>query len=178
MSDSKILRLSYKRPSVFKQLFDRHNKRFLAIAKKSLSSREEAEDAVQETFIRVYRHGNKFLKSKGRFKEWSNAILKNCIIDQLRKRKLQTLPITEELEAVLEAPDEIASKESDNYFSSILSKMSSLAKEVLRLRFILGKSFKEIGKIMHTTSGAARVRVFRARKIFIEIHKGLDGYKK
>ena len=174
MTDSEVLRLSYTKPSVFKQLFDRHNRRFLSIAKRSLSSKEEAEDAVQETFIRIYKHGGKFLETRGQFKQWSNAILKNCIIDQMRKRRVESVSLSEELEAVLEAPREDQNAESSNYFSSVLLKMAKPFREVLRLRYVLGKSFKEIGKILHITSSTARVRVYRARKTFISIHQQLN----
>ena len=174
MTDTAVLKLSLKKPSAIEELFERHNKRFLSIARKALSSQEEAEDAVQETFIRIYKHGHKFLESKGKFKEWSNAILKNCIVDQLRKRKTLSVPLSEELEAVLEGPSEEGNLESANYFSSVLSKMGKIARETLRLRYVLGKSFKEIAKIMHISSTAARVRVFRAKKDFIEIHQELN----
>ena len=60
MSDEEILELSYKKPARFGELFDRHYGRFMAIAKKTLRSRDDAEDAVQEAFIRIYKYGRKF----------------------------------------------------------------------------------------------------------------------
>jgi RNA polymerase sigma-70 factor, ECF subfamily len=173
MSDAEILKTAYSSPGAFKELFDRHNKRFLNIARRSLSSKEEAEDAVQETFIRIYKHGEKFLESRGNFRNWSNTILKNCIIDQIRKRKAST-SLSDELESVLASPDEGADQESQNYFSSVLGKMGSVASEILRLRYVLGKSFKEIGKIMSISSGSARVRAHRAKKAFVRLHNQLN----
>lgn len=174
VSDQEILRLSYDRPGTFSQLFDRHQKRFLSIARKATSSRDEAEDIVQESFIRIYKHGRKFLAKGGNFKSWSDMILRNCIIDQITKRKGQDVSLTEEMENFLIATDNFDSFESNNYIQSVFDKISSAKAEVLKLRYVLGKSFKEIGKILGITSGAARVRVYRAKRDFILIHNQLN----
>src|SRR3989344_1927329 len=101
MTDNEILALSYKNPTQFAELFNRHSGRLLAVAKRSLGSAEEAEDTVQETFVRIYKYGKKFLDQGGEFKPWSNTILKHCIIDTLRKRKVHEVSLSEEIESVI-----------------------------------------------------------------------------
>ena len=174
MNDSEILAISYKEPAKFAQLFDRHNGRFLAMARKRVKSQDEAEDIVQNTFIRIYKHGRKFLEKGGNFKFWSNAILRNCAIDQLKSRRAKEIPLTEEIESALGDSREFELKESANFIESILKKLDATTAKILELRFVLGKSFKEIGKILGITSGAARVRAFRAKKAFVEIHNQLN----
>ncbi len=173
VSDEEILRLSYEKPSCFSELYDRHHKRFLAIARKATSSKDEAEDIVQETFVRIYKHGNKFLAKGGNFKHWSNIILRNCTSDQITKRRSKEVPLTEEMESSIGTTLDYEALESSNYIQSVFEKVNSTRVEILKLRFVLGKSFKEIAKILGTTSGAARVRVHRAKKDFIEIHDKL-----
>lgn len=172
MSDEEILKISYKNPSRFGELFDRHNKRFLAVAKKTLRSEDDAEDAVQETFVRIYKYGKKFSESGGRFRPWSNTIFKNCMTDQINKYKKATFTLTEEIENT--TPDqnqESVFNDNKSYVQFVLSKIGGAAAEIIKLRYILGKSFKEIGKIMNIKSGAARVRVYRSKKIFMEVYK-------
>lgn len=176
MSDIEILMLSYKEPARFAEIFNRHSGRLLAIARRSLGSKDEAEDVVQETFVRVYKHGSKFLEKGGDFKLWSNGILRNCIIDQIRKRARKEISLTEEMENMVAAQSDHADFESSNYISSIFKMIGSSGAEVLHLRFVLGKSFKEIGKIMGIKSNTARVRAHRAKKDFMEVHNRLNMY--
>jgi len=174
-ADKEILEASYKKPSLFGELFERYNKQFLKLAVQSLSSEEEAEDAVQEAFVRIYKHGKNFLTTKGNFKAWSYTILKNCVNDSLRRRyEKSAIIISDELESTLATEDTFGQYESENYINSILSKMDRVTARILKLRFVLGKSFKEIGRLVGTTSGAARVKAYRAKKEFIAIYDSFN----
>lgn len=179
MSDEEILKISYKRPSRFRELFDRHNKRFLRIATRALRSKDDAEDAVQESFVRIYKYGNKFSATgNGRFVPWANTILRNCIADQINKYKNVTVTINEELENVV--PDLIDLSQNNNIFGNtsyvqfVLGKIDIAAAEIINLRYVLGKSFKEIAKILNIKNSTARVRVYRSKKVFAEAYKQFD----
>lgn len=181
MSDEEILKLSYGRPSVFSELFDRHQKRFMRIAQKSLRTKDDAEDAVQEAFVRIYKYGKNFPSNGGKFIPWANTILRNCITDQINKYKSLTVALTEEIEntspdlsgenAVL---DDSGVLEEKGYVRSVLEKIGGTAAEIINLRYILGKSFKEIGKTLNISSGAARVRLYRSKKIFMEAYEQVN----
>jgi RNA polymerase sigma-70 factor, ECF subfamily len=179
MSDEEILKLSYKRPSRFRELFDRHNKRFLRIALRALRSRDDAEDAVQESFVRIYKYGKKFSSTgEGKFVPWANTILRNCIADQINKYKNSTVTMNEEIEST--APDLIDLSQYDSTFGNasyvqfVLGKMDSTAAEIINLRYILGKSFKEIAKMLNIKNSTARVKVYRSKKVFAEVYKQFD----
>ena len=174
MSDNEILALSYKEPARFAELFDRHSGRLLAMAKRKVGSEDEAEDTVQNTFIRIYKHGEKFLEKGGNFKFWVNAILRNCAIDQIKKRRKNEVSLTEEMQETLGASGDHGLFESNDFIQSVFKRLSSAKAEILKLRFILGKSFKEIGKILGISSGAARVRTHRAKKDFLAIYNQLS----
>lgn len=175
MSDEEILKISYKRPSRFRELFDRHNKRFLKVAQKSLRSRDDAEDAVQETFVRIYKYGKKFSAGNGKFGPWANTILRNCIADQINKYKNNALSISEEMENVIPDNSQLDYVLSNTgYVQFILDKVGGATAEIINLRYILGKSFKEIAKILNIKNSTARVRVYRSKKIFAQAYKKFD----
>lgn len=175
MSDEEILKLSYKKPHYFGELFNRHDQRFLAIAKKTLRSTDDAEDVVQNTFIKIYKYGRKFSENGGKFKPWANTILRNCLADQINKYKNATLTMNEDLENNM--PDEtVLDKNFGNvgYVQFILNKIDKTAAEIINLRYMLGKSFKEIAKILNIKSSTARVRVYRSKKIFAQAYRQFD----
>ena len=181
MSDEEILKLSYRRPSCFGELFDRNYNRFVAIARKTLRSRDDAEDAVQEAFIRIYKYGKKFPQNGGNFRPWASTILRNCMADQINKYKNATITLTEEMEAVTPSLDqeEIVSAiggpasnwENKSYIQFVLKKIDHTAAEIINLRYVLGKSFKEIAKILNIKSSTARVRFHRSKKVFMQTYE-------
>lgn len=181
MSDEEILKISYSRPSRFGELFDRHHKRFMMIAKRSLRTKDDADDVVQETFVRIYKYGKKFPLNGGKFSPWANTILRNCIADQINKYKNSTVELTEEIENITSDPSQneifqnatkqISDWENKNYVQFVLDKIGGTAAEIMNLRYVLGKSFKEIAKTLNISSGAARVRVYRSKKIFMKTYK-------
>ena len=58
--------------------------------------------------------------------------------------------------------------DNKNYVQFVLKKMNKTAREVINLRYILGKSFKEIAKLLRIKNSTARVRVYRSKKIFLQ----------
>jgi len=180
MSDEEILELSYRKPFRFGELYDRHYGRFMAIAKRTLRSKDDAEDAVQETFIRIYKYGKKFPENGGKFRPWANIVFKNCLADQINKYKNIPISLTEEVEAIAPSlhPEGLPEDNSDkNYVQFVLKKIGGATAEIINLRYILGKSFKEIAKILHIKNSTARVRVHRSKKAFLQIYEQYNNYE-
>ena len=113
-----------------------------------------AADAVQETFLRVYRNRDRFDADKP-FEPWYFSILRNECRRMLKwKRRLlvvQTLP-----EQKHEAP-------FDSLYDFVL-KLPPNLREPLVLRYLIGYSEKEVADLLHISLSAAKARIKRARE--------------
>src|SRR5687768_3890466 len=69
----------------FDELVDRYSTRLLNFVQRTIGDRERAQDLVQETFIRVYRHLHRFDQSK-KFSTWAYTIAGNLAKNELRNR--------------------------------------------------------------------------------------------
>ena len=93
LPDEEILAISLVSPSVFEILVDRYQSAFLRKAGSIVKRKEEAEDATQETFVKIYLNAKKFKKEKAgdSFKNWAYKILVNCAISRYGKLKKEML---------------------------------------------------------------------------------------
>ena len=173
LSDADILRLSSARPWMFGVLVERYQKVFFRKSMKVLHSREAAEDAVQETFLKIYKNGWQFSERPGAsFSSWAYKILLNvCWTEIARERRhhaesfdfadLDTAGSISELD--------VAQSRDRSYIESILSRMPGGLSRFLRLYFLEDKSQKEIAYAEGLSEVAVRSRIHRAKQVFKNI---------
>src|SRR5881396_3676598 len=70
----------------FRELVERHSRSVFRLAYRMTGNEQDAEDVVQETFLRAYKQLNRF-ESRAGFGTWLHRIASNCSLDLLRKRK-------------------------------------------------------------------------------------------
>ena len=71
----------------FQQLYDRTNGKLFAVCLRILHDRHEAEDAVQDAYIKIWRYAERYAASRARPMTWMIAIARNLSIDRLRARR-------------------------------------------------------------------------------------------
>lgn len=177
-SDEKILALSVYRPSVFGILLERYQDAFIRKAEQVVSTKEDAEDVVQETFTKIYRYAKNFEVQDGAtFKSWGYKILMNTSFthyQKMKKKRATTVPLSEELEAII--PDSQSRQfekfETADLVLSVFEKMSAPFRSVLHMYFIEGKSQAEIAQEEGVSVGAIKTRVHRAKEEFKKVNVG------
>jgi RNA polymerase sigma-70 factor (ECF subfamily) len=76
----------------FRQIVERYQGAVYNLAYRMLGTPEEAEDAAQEIFVRIYRQLGRYDPTR-KFSTWTLAIATNYCIDQLRRRRMQLVPL-------------------------------------------------------------------------------------
>ncbi|NIM58764.1 MAG: sigma-70 family RNA polymerase sigma factor [Candidatus Aminicenantes bacterium] len=149
----------------FREMVDTYKTKAMALALNMLGNREDAEDACQETFIRVYSNLNKFdLQSP--FRNWFYTILSNKCLDLLRKRRRFFSFIKKMKEEYAENTNTQSSASSQNQplGPKILEGLSPKERVALCLWASEGYSGTEIAQVMNCSSSTARVLLYKARK--------------
>ena len=170
--DEELFIMSLGQPSLFEELLERYQASFFRRALSVVKNKDEAEDVVQDAFVRLYRHGSSFVsKGPGSFKSWAYRVLINVALTEYQKKKKHAGSTPEEIE-FFQDMDEIRRRklfEDRNYIVSILCRMPSRLASVLRRFFLEGMSQEEIAKEDSISVGAVKVRIYRAKESFREI---------
>lgn len=158
--------------SAFERLFERHRALVYRFAYQMAGRRDDAEDIVQEAFVRAYQNLNKY-RDEAKFTTWLLRIVTNLHTDQARmSSRRQTL---EQQEAggglswmtVGEVEDPLANLEADRRVEALRKGLAALPphhRTVIVLRDIEEREYPEIANILGCTVGGAKLRVLRARR--------------
>lgn len=169
-SDAEIIRNSQSQPWMFAILVDRYQKAFLRKSFSILRSHDSAEDAVQETFLKIYKHANRFSeKENAKFSSWAYKILTNICYDIASKKSAYSKHVTEmdfaDLD-VVSSTDTLRDMERVSLVQSVLSFLPQKFSRLLSLYFFEEKSYEEIAVIEHISLSAVRSGLHRAKKQF------------
>lgn len=171
--DEEILAASLNKPALFKVLIERYQEAFLRKALSILRQQEEAEDIVQETFVKIYFNAKKFKKMNGvEFKSWAYKILMNTAISRYRKisKKWQAEsanPLDLELasERDVSPEDIVLESETKSAAADLISRLPKPLARLVSLYYIEDKSYKEIAERESLTVPALKMKLFRAKKM-------------
>lgn len=167
-TDIEIVREVLKgRSEAFRELVARYKKAVYSLCYRMAHNHEEAEDLSQEVFIKVYQNLDKYDQSY-KLSTWILKIATNTTIDYLRKKKLDTIPLEEDIES----KQDIASAESIFFHQAnkkVIEEMIQGLPEEYRLLIILyhqqGLSYKEIAEACNIPMSKVKNRLHRARNI-------------
>ena len=166
----------------FSELVNRHYARAVRVAYGLLKDRHDAEDCVQEAFVRVHKRLKDF-EGTSAFYTWLYRIVVNASIDQMRKRKRERrVDIEEEStrEALRSSDDPWATydhtqpettvqrKQLGEQIQRALNELPEIHRAVILLRELEGLSYDEIAATLGIKKGTVMSRLFHARKAMQE----------
>jgi RNA polymerase sigma-70 factor (ECF subfamily) len=160
----------------YEALLARHNKAIFHVVMKIVRNREEAQDLVQETFMKAFNALASY-RSEYRFSTWLYKIAANCAIDFVRKKRIDALSLDKPIETKdgtveFEVPDSSWDPEQDwvrkQKLKSIEEAIDALPgkyREVIIHRHRDDKPYEEIADILKVPVGTVKARIFRAREL-------------
>jgi len=162
--------------NAFAVLIDRYKDLVYTLTMRMMKHTEEAEEAAQDTFIKVYKSLNKF-KGDSKFSTWIYRVAYNTCLDRLKKNKRQayTVEINEytehQVKTLDNALDQLEAKEREQSIQDCLALLPSEDSFLLTLYYFEELSLDEIGKIVGLKPNNVKVKLFRSRKKLATILK-------
>ncbi len=148
----------------FNELVDRYKGRLMNVIGRMLSSAEEAEDIVQETFVRVYQHRQSF-NFEHCFSTWIYTIGLNLARNELRKRKkFKYYEISEmqgnekEFAVEMKLPTRLP-----EVLDTAIKQLPEKYRTAFMLRDVQEMPYDEVAKVLNVPLGTVKSRVNRAR---------------
>ncbi len=146
-------------------LYHQYKGRFFGICRRYAQSREDAEDLLQDAFVKIFLNITD-LRNADQMSAWIRRVVVNVCIDYYHKKKIFTT-----IDEIPELPS--ANWESENPISQLsnqelLSAVNELpdgAKMVFNLFVIDGFSHQEIGEMLNITEGTSKSQLFFAKKL-------------
>lgn len=171
-------------------VFTRYSSALHSYAYRLLGNAEDADDVTQEVFIRVHDRVAQ-LRDITRLRPWLYRIATNLCMDQLRRRSRvrRILGIAVNIDPTGQEMDDAGQHEiayptstagidgvaERDHISGALRKMPPKYATCLVLHSAQGLTYREIAEILGITTGAAAVRLARARDMFERCYKDLQG---
>jgi RNA polymerase sigma-70 factor (ECF subfamily) len=154
----------------FNEILNSHLDYVYSLAYRILGNAEDAKDAVQETFFKVYKKYEQY-DAKRSLKNWLCAIAVNTSRDIYRSRKRQAVALSVEDQPVSDQARAQAGIESRLLAEEVLNFLAYEFRSVMVLFYVEGKPIKEIAKILKIPQVLVKVRLHRARKRILEKFK-------
>lgn len=167
-------RTAEERKELFEDLLRSSSRQAYSLAFRLTGNASEAEDLVQETYLRAYKFFHRYDEGLP-FLNWVCRIMSNAHIDMMRRRgRLKTTSLeqptpggfsTIEVADTNSSPDrELMEQSMDEHVQSCLNEMTPAFRQAVLLADVEGMAYEEIAAVMNTSVGTVRSRIHRGRR--------------
>lgn len=162
-------------PSSFELLIEKYQARLYRYCYRLVANREDAEDIVQETFVKLHRN-LKQIDAPERLSSWLYAVAGNAAKNLLRWRSIRFWLPLDEFSATgrssdSTAADEVESESLGSYLSLLLKQVPLSLRLVFVLRLLEGQSEAATANILGLSANAVRIRLSRAKQRLWDLYK-------
>lgn len=158
------------RRQAFTELMRRYQQRVYWVARRIVGSHDEADDVVQEAFVKAYLALGDF-RGESSFFTWLYRITVNLSLNAVRKRQVMNyLHESELLSKILPSPDDpgrdLEQRETESALERAVARLPEKQKAVFVMRYYDEMTYEEIGRVLKTSVGGLKANYFHAlRKV-------------
>ncbi|MGW8316860.1 MAG: RNA polymerase sigma factor [Bacteroidales bacterium] len=149
-----------------------YSSRLYRMAFRLMGSREEAEDIVQEVYLKLWTMRNE-LPNYNSIEALAIRITRNLCLDQLRRRKVSYDALRAEKQKIADLPEtpaeDLEKREEKKMIHSLIAALPEPQRSLVHLRHLEGKEYEEISEMVNMNINAIRVSISRARKMMREM---------
>jgi RNA polymerase sigma-70 factor (ECF subfamily) len=163
-------------------LFNRYAPAMLAVCMRYARDREEAEDILQEAFLKIFRYISTFRK-EGSFEGWMKRVMINHALNHYRKRR--KMPFLEDIDAINETdildredPDAPHAPISAEKLTTLIQKLPPGYRMVFNMYVFEEFSHKEISMELNISENTSKTQLLKARRMLRKKINDLDLMKK
>jgi RNA polymerase sigma factor (sigma-70 family) len=147
------------------ELYNRFAPKMYAVCLRYANNSNDAQDLLQEGFIKVYRNLHRF-RAEGSFEGWVRRVFINSSIEHFRKKSSQLSTVSDKEENTIEdsdisALDSLAEKD----IIHLIQELSPGYRTVFNLYVVEGYSHREIGELLGISEGTSKSQLARAKAI-------------
>ena len=162
--------VSHNKESAVSELFDRFGSLIFRMAYQSMPTRSEAEDAVQEIFVRLWRTADRYDPRKAALVTWVMLLTRRHLVDKLRRKRsrIKTAMLDDSLAAGIGAWDESTAgkqMEHEEHFDALIRRVEQLPelqRTVVMRAYLGGQTLRQISEELGIPLGTIKSALSRA----------------
>ncbi|WET03412.1 RNA polymerase sigma factor [Flavobacterium sp. YJ01] len=162
MSQEELLVLIRKKDErAFTHLYDMYSKSLFSVINVLVKNREEAEDVLQEVFVKIWKNIDSYSESKGRFYTWILNIARNTSIDKLRSKNFNNTQknlSSDNFVNLLDDSNKLANKLDAIGIQEFVKKLKPKCIEIIDLLFFKGYTQQEASEELAIPLGTVKTQ--------------------
>lgn len=175
-----VIRAKQGNANAFRQLYEEHGERIFRIALRHTTSRPDAEDIMQNTFIKAFKNIHTFRSNPNHsFSSWLNTICINCSLDHFRKQRRRhrhdQVPLSDIIQRIqsqnLSPEDKMERKQIDSHIQIAMSTLPPKQHLIFEMRYSQHMDIKNIAQTLRCSQSNVKTQISRA---LIKLRKTLE----
>lgn len=169
---SLMTRVAANEEAAISELYDRFGSLVYRMALQAMPTRAEAEDAVQEIFVRLWRTAARYDDNRAALVTWVMLIARRHLVDKLRRNRarLKAGSLEQPQAASIQAPSNVGEAEGmrlerDEKMKTLMQRIKALPelqRTVVMRAYLGGQTLRQIGEELHTPLGTIKSALSRA----------------
>ncbi|MFJ8111283.1 sigma-70 family RNA polymerase sigma factor [Streptomyces sp. NPDC096132] len=163
---------------LIRSLYEEHGRALLAYAQRLTGDHAAAEDVVQETLIRAWKHPDALVNGKGSVRGWLLTVARNIITDRYRAKAVRPTEVAESVGTTPVERDHADAVVDSMLVMEALDQLSPDHRDVLEELYFQGRSVAEAAKTLGIPPGTVKSRSHYALKALRDLYRDKPGTAK